>query len=178
MCAVPIGPGWGLFGVCLMRLRGPGCGWWGVVVSAAALLLLAALGLALALILTRESLLHLKSVITITYNTKSMWVSEISDKWENNWLFYLEQTSCQVPIPCFSFLTGLDIKGQAVEDQLLSSSTPDLPNAGDGESHTLPTASSNRSQQDSTATPQLTRIPLSETRKQFKNLAHLLSLIL
>ncbi len=39
-----------------MRLRAPGCGWGLVVVSAAALLLLAALGLALALILTRESL--------------------------------------------------------------------------------------------------------------------------
>lgn len=50
------GLGWGLFGVFVMRLRGSG---WGlVVVSAAALLLLAALGLALALILTRESLLH------------------------------------------------------------------------------------------------------------------------
>lgn len=60
--------GLGLFGVCVMRLRSPGCGWWVVLVSAAALLLLVALGLALALILTRESLLHLKLVITITYN--------------------------------------------------------------------------------------------------------------
>ncbi len=58
------GLGWGLFGVCVMRLRGPGCGWGVVVVSAAALLLLAALGLALALILTRESPLHLRSVIS------------------------------------------------------------------------------------------------------------------
>ncbi|XP_023256316.1 membrane frizzled-related protein [Seriola lalandi dorsalis] len=45
--------GWGLFGVCVMRLRAPGCGWGVVAVSAAALLLLAALGLALALILTQ-----------------------------------------------------------------------------------------------------------------------------
>lgn len=49
------GAGWGLLGVCAMRLQGPGCGWGVVVVSAAALLLLTALGLALALVLTRES---------------------------------------------------------------------------------------------------------------------------
>ncbi len=54
--------GWGLLGVCVMRLRAPGGGWGLVVVSAAALLLLAAIGLALALILTRESLLCFKSV--------------------------------------------------------------------------------------------------------------------
>ncbi|XP_040901834.1 membrane frizzled-related protein [Toxotes jaculatrix] len=101
--------GWGLFGVCVMRLRGPGCGWGVVVVSAAALLLLAALGLALALILTQ-------------------------------------------------------IKGQAVEDQLLSTSLPDLLSAGVGETHTLPTIPSNGSQGDSTAAPQPTRIPMSETR--------------
>lgn len=52
------GLGWGLFGVCVMRLRGPSCGWGLVIVFAAALLLLAAVGLALALILTRKSLLH------------------------------------------------------------------------------------------------------------------------
>lgn len=57
--------GWGLLGVCAMRLRAPGRGWGAVVVSVAALLLLAALGLALALILTRESLLRLRSVITL-----------------------------------------------------------------------------------------------------------------
>lgn len=50
------GLGWGLFGVCVMRLRSPRCGWGVVVASAAALLLLVALGLALALILSRESL--------------------------------------------------------------------------------------------------------------------------
>ncbi|XP_041851022.1 membrane frizzled-related protein isoform X2 [Melanotaenia boesemani] len=43
----------GLLGLCVLRLRGPGCGWGVVVVSAAALLLLAALGLTLALILTQ-----------------------------------------------------------------------------------------------------------------------------
>ncbi|XP_030008522.1 membrane frizzled-related protein-like isoform X1 [Sphaeramia orbicularis] len=47
------GPGWCLFGVCSMRLRGLGCGWGAVLVSAAALLLVAALGLTLALILTQ-----------------------------------------------------------------------------------------------------------------------------
>ncbi|CAJ1066153.1 membrane frizzled-related protein [Xyrichtys novacula] len=45
--------GWGLFGVCAMRLRGPDGGWGVVVISAAALLLLTAVGLALALILTQ-----------------------------------------------------------------------------------------------------------------------------
>lgn len=55
------GLGRGLFLVCVMRLWGPGCGWGKVVVSAAALLLITALGLALALILTRESLQHLRS---------------------------------------------------------------------------------------------------------------------
>uniref|UniRef100_UPI0037E7224E membrane frizzled-related protein n=1 Tax=Semicossyphus pulcher TaxID=241346 RepID=UPI0037E7224E len=101
--------GWGLFGVCAMRLRGPGCGWGVVVVSAAALLLLTAVGLALALILTQ-------------------------------------------------------IKGQEVEDQMLSTSPPDLLSAGDGASHTLPTISANRSQLDSTASPPPARIPPSETR--------------
>ncbi|XP_031716399.1 membrane frizzled-related protein [Anarrhichthys ocellatus] len=47
------GLGRGLFGVCVMRLRGPGCGWGAVVVCVAALLLVTALGLALALILTQ-----------------------------------------------------------------------------------------------------------------------------
>ncbi|XP_029301614.1 LOW QUALITY PROTEIN: membrane frizzled-related protein [Cottoperca gobio] len=103
------GLGWGLFGVCVMRLRGPGCGWGVVVFSAAALLLLAAIGLALALILTQ-------------------------------------------------------IKGQAVENQLLSTSAPDRLNAGDGASPTLPTISANRSQQESTIAPQLAMIPPSETR--------------
>ncbi|XP_059187284.1 membrane frizzled-related protein [Centropristis striata] len=102
-------PGWGLFRVCVMRLRGPGCGWGVVVVSAATLLLLAALGLALALILTQ-------------------------------------------------------IKDQAVEDQLLSTSTSDLPHAGDGASQTLPTVSANRSHQGSTTAPQPARIPPTETR--------------
>lgn len=57
------GLGWGVFGVCVMRLRGPGCGWGVVVVSVAALLLVAAIGLALALILTRESPLYLRSEV-------------------------------------------------------------------------------------------------------------------
>ncbi|KAM4627312.1 membrane frizzled-related protein [Polymixia lowei] len=43
----------GLLGVCLMRLRGSGCSWGVVLVSAAVLLLVAALGLALVLILTQ-----------------------------------------------------------------------------------------------------------------------------
>lgn len=47
--------GLGLLGVCVMRLRAPGCGWGALVVSAAALLVLAAVGLALVLLLTRES---------------------------------------------------------------------------------------------------------------------------
>ncbi|XP_065816009.1 membrane frizzled-related protein [Labrus bergylta] len=99
---------WGVFGVCAMRLRGPGCGWGVVVISAAALLLLTAIGLALALILTQ-------------------------------------------------------IKGQEVEDQMLSTSLPDLQSAGDGAS-TLPTMPANRSQMDITASPHPARIPPSEKR--------------
>ncbi|XP_072249052.1 membrane frizzled-related protein isoform X2 [Leuresthes tenuis] len=96
----------GLLGLYVMRLRGPG---WGLVVaSAAALLLLAALGLALALILTQ-------------------------------------------------------IKGQAVEGQLLPTGTPDLQNAGNEASHTLPTVPANRSEIDSTGTPQPANNPPSET---------------
>lgn len=49
--------GYGLLGVCVVRLRASGCSLGAVVVSAAALLVLAAFGLALALILTRELLL-------------------------------------------------------------------------------------------------------------------------
>ncbi|XP_070686009.1 membrane frizzled-related protein [Pempheris klunzingeri] len=105
----PIKPGASLgldlFGVCVMRRRGPGCGWGKVVASAAALLLLAALALALALILTQ-------------------------------------------------------IKGLAVEDQLLSTSPPHLLSAGD----VSPTTSANTSQLDSTAVPQPAKIPPSETR--------------
>lgn len=57
-------PGWGPLRVLVTRLRAPGCGWGAVVVSAAAVLLLAALGLALALILQRELLmLHRHSSI-------------------------------------------------------------------------------------------------------------------
>nr|XP_046244494.1 membrane frizzled-related protein [Scatophagus argus] len=101
--------GWGLFGVCVMRLRAPGCGWGVVVASAVALLLLAAFGLALALILTQ-------------------------------------------------------IKGQAMEDQFLSTHPSDLLSAGDETSHTLPTVSANRSQSDSTAAPPPAGIPPPETR--------------
>ncbi|XP_047450766.1 membrane frizzled-related protein [Mugil cephalus] len=100
--------GWGLLGVCVTRLRGPGRSWGVVVVSAAALLLLAAIGLALALILTQ-------------------------------------------------------IKGQAVEDQMLSTSNPDAQSAGDGTSHALPTVSTNGGQEDITAAPQPARIPPSDT---------------
>ncbi|AWO99312.1 putative membrane frizzled-related protein-like [Scophthalmus maximus] len=56
------------------------------------------------------------------------------------------------------------MKDQAVEDQLLTTGPPDPLSAGDGGSRTLPTIPSNRSQWDSTAAPQPTRIPLSETR--------------
>ncbi|KAG7270534.1 hypothetical protein CRUP_026426 [Coryphaenoides rupestris] len=45
----------GMFGACVMRLRGPSCGWGAVVVSAVVVFLVAALGLALVLILTRPA---------------------------------------------------------------------------------------------------------------------------
>uniref|UniRef100_UPI003AAF9D20 membrane frizzled-related protein n=1 Tax=Centroberyx gerrardi TaxID=166262 RepID=UPI003AAF9D20 len=98
-----------LFGVCVMRLRGPGCSWGVVVVSATVILLVAALGLALVLILTQ-------------------------------------------------------MKGQAVDGQLLSTNPPDLLSSGDGVSHSLPTIPGNRGQRDSTAAPQPARFPPSETR--------------
>ncbi|KAK5868478.1 hypothetical protein PBY51_009488 [Eleginops maclovinus] len=102
--------GWGLFGVCAMRLRGLGCGWWVVAVSAAALLLLTALGLALALLLTQ-------------------------------------------------------IKGQTVENELMSTTSSDRLNTGDEAPHiTLPTISANTSQQESTTASQPARIPPPETR--------------
>ncbi|XP_041661721.1 membrane frizzled-related protein [Cheilinus undulatus] len=100
---------WGVFGVCVMRLRGPGCGWGVVVISAAALLLLTAIGLALALILTQ-------------------------------------------------------IKGQEVEDQVTSTSSPNVLSTGDRAPVTSPTIPANRSQMDSTASPQPTRVSPSEKR--------------
>ncbi|KAM7413559.1 hypothetical protein PAMA_020774 [Pampus argenteus] len=56
------------------------------------------------------------------------------------------------------------IKGQTVEEQLLSTSPPDLHSAGVGASHTLPTIPANRGQQNSSASPQPARITPSETR--------------
>ncbi|KAF7654159.1 hypothetical protein LDENG_00073270 [Lucifuga dentata] len=101
--------GWGVFGVCVKRLRALGCGWGVVVFFAAALILVAALGLALVLILTQ-------------------------------------------------------IKGQAAEEQLLSTSPPDLLTTGDGVSHNLPTVPANQNQLESTKDPQPVRFPPSETR--------------
>lgn len=49
--------GWGLLRVRPARLGAPGCGWGAAVVSAAAVLVLVALGLALSLLLQREWLL-------------------------------------------------------------------------------------------------------------------------
>lgn len=62
-------------------------------------------------------------------------------------------------------IPGLEIRGQEVQNQLVSTSPTDLLSAGDGESHILPTVVSNQSQRDSTVTPQPTRIPSTETRK-------------
>ncbi|XP_076000076.1 membrane frizzled-related protein [Genypterus blacodes] len=98
---------WCLFGVCMKRLQATGCGWGVVLLSAAVLLLVAALGLALALILTQ-------------------------------------------------------IKDQAVEEQTLSTSPPDL--AGDGVSSSLPTIPANRSQWESATTSQPARFYPSDTR--------------
>ncbi|KAM9318634.1 membrane frizzled-related protein [Pholidichthys leucotaenia] len=97
-----------ILGVFFVRPRSPGCNWGVVVISATALLLLVALGLALVLILTQ-------------------------------------------------------IKGLSVEDQLLSTGTPDLPGADNGGPHTSPSVPTNRSQGGSTSPPQPARIPPSET---------------
>ncbi|KAM9812998.1 membrane frizzled-related protein isoform 1-T2 [Syngnathus typhle] len=98
--------GWGLFVVCVLPLRGAGCGWGKVVVSVAALLLVVALGLTLALILTQ-------------------------------------------------------MKGQDLEEQLLSTSPPDPLSAGGGE---LPSVPPNRSQLDSVPVLHPASIPTTETR--------------
>lgn len=75
--------------------------------------------------------------------------------------------SCLHHLFLFSVL-NIELKGQAVDDQLSSTSPPDLLNAGHGVSHLLPTIPANTSQQDSTAAPQPVRIPPSKTRKAFK----------
>ncbi|KAM3616758.1 uncharacterized protein V6R79_022742 [Siganus canaliculatus] len=56
------------------------------------------------------------------------------------------------------------IKSQAVEDQSLSTSPPNLLRAEDRPSLMPPTVSANRGQQDSTAAPTPAKIPQSETR--------------
>lgn len=55
LCDGPPDAGWGPLRACAARLGAPGCGWGTAVVSAAALLVLVALGVALSLILQRES---------------------------------------------------------------------------------------------------------------------------
>ncbi|XP_072311599.1 membrane frizzled-related protein [Eucyclogobius newberryi] len=57
---------WGVFGACVKRARGPGCGWGALLFAAAALLLLAVLGLTLALILTqiKDEVLEQQSLTT------------------------------------------------------------------------------------------------------------------
>lgn len=59
-------------------------------------------------------------------------------------------------------LPYLEIKNQAVEDQVLTTATSGLQHAGDGQSQALPTVPINRSKEDSTAAPQPARIPPSE----------------
>lgn len=58
------------------------------------------------------------------------------------------------------------MKGQEVEDQLLSTHPPDMVSAGDGASQTLPAVSANRSELESTAAAQPPKIPPSEMRKR------------
>lgn len=60
----------------------------------------------------------------------------------------------------------LEMKGQEVEDQLLSTHPPDMVSAGDGASQTLPAVSANRSELESTAAAQPPKIPPSEMRKR------------
>lgn len=64
------------------------------------------------------------------------------------------------------YTLGLEIKGQAVEDQFLSTHPPDLLSEVDRVSHSLPTISAN-SPLESTAAPQPAKIPPSETRNRF-----------
>lgn len=60
-----------------------------------------------------------------------------------------------------------EIKGQEVDNQFVSTSPPDLQDAGAGEPHTLPTITGNSIQPDSTAAPQPATIPPFETREKF-----------
>lgn len=62
----------------------------------------------------------------------------------------------------------LEMKGQEVEEQFLSTRPPDLQSAGEGAPHTLPTIPGNRIQLDSTVAPQPAKIPPSETRETLK----------
>lgn len=63
---------------------------------------------------------------------------------------------------------GLEVKGQEVEQQLLSTSPP-TPLSRDGESHSLPTIPFNGGQPDSAATTQPAQEFSPETRMDFKN---------
>ncbi|KAF6722397.1 Membrane frizzled-related protein [Oryzias melastigma] len=99
-------PAAGLLSECVRRLREPGRGWGLVLISAAALLLLAALGLALALLLTQ-------------------------------------------------------MKGDAVEEQVASTRTPDLQSAGNEASRGFTTISGDKRETSSTAAPPSSRTELS-----------------
>uniref|UniRef100_A0A667XZB4 Membrane frizzled-related protein n=1 Tax=Myripristis murdjan TaxID=586833 RepID=A0A667XZB4_9TELE len=61
-------------------------------------------------------------------------------------------------------LSGTEIKEQAVDGPLLSTSPPDLLSRGDGMTLSLPTAPANRTHRDSTAAPPPARLPPAETR--------------
>lgn len=74
-------------------------------------------------------------------------------------------------LSCFHLVSHaihLEIKGQEVEEQFLSTRPPDPQSAGEGAPYTLPTIPGNRIQLESTAAPQPAKIPPSETRETLK----------
>lgn len=153
-------PSWGLLRVCVTRLRAPGCGWGVVVVSAAALLVLAALGLALALILLRESAPQKRIHLNWWHDFQHISSCTVF-KWYKVILFasplhsYVWFQSC---------VSDVATKGQDLEDQFLSTRSPDLLSAVDV-SPNSPTTSANRGQVESTASSQPAKIPPSEMSK-------------
>lgn len=65
-------------------------------------------------------------------------------------------------------LDDTEMKGQEVEEELLSSRPPDLQGAGGGASNALPTIPGNSIQPGSTAVPQPAKIPPAEARERFR----------
>lgn len=148
-------PCWGPLRVCVTRLRAPGCGWGALVVSAAVLLVLAALGLALALILQRES----QKLFYLTHHLHQVPRRTQTCFWHRN--------SLPRSLLCaFSCVFDVEIKAQEMEDQFLSTRSPNQQSAVDAVSQPAPTTSASKGQVEVTASPQPAKVTPSERRKR------------